>query len=183
MHLMDNPNDLMLAGDTCQTIARGVGFRFDEIRSMFFEMRDKKQLVGEELTSVPDLTLLSINYRTHNGILAAAAEVVTMLTKLFPGSIDKMAKDRGYFPGSPPFMVENQNDLLQLLMGTFPDCWLLIGFIALWLNWLLTPFQNVTHPGDNEEKSQIEFGAHQVNLLYSFLVVCVLLNVSLFIEA
>ena len=122
MHLMDNPNDLMLAGDTCQTIARGVGFRFDEIRSMFFEMRDKKQLVGE----VPDLTLLSINYRTHNGILAAAAEVVTMLTKLFPGSIDKMAKDRGYFPGSPPFMVDNHDDLLQLLMGAFPDfCWLL----------------------------------------------------------
>ena len=75
-----------LAGDTCQTIARGVGFRFDEIRSMFFEMKDmkekkrKKKLVAmPELTVVPGLTNLFINYRTHDGILAEAAEVVEML--------------------------------------------------------------------------------------------------------
>ena len=49
-----------------------------------------------------------------------------------PGSIDNLPKDQGYFPGSPPFIVTAREDLLQLLIG-----------------------------GD-EEKSQIEFGAHQV---------------------
>ena len=80
---------------------------------------------------VPSLTALRINYRTHNGILAAAGEVVCMLQKLFPGSIDTMEKDRGYFPGSPPFVVETDVDLQQLLLG------------------------------DNEERSQIEFVGKQ----------------------
>ena len=54
---------------------------------------------------------------------------------LFPGSIDKMKKDRGYFPGSPPFMVDSHDDLLQLLLG------------------------------DDDSKSQIEFGAHRLFVL------------------
>ena len=58
-----------------------------------------------------------------------------MLQTLFPGSIDKMAKDRGYFPGSPPMIVEEHSDLLQLLVG------------------------------DDDEQSQIEFGAHQVAIV------------------
>lgn len=47
-------------------------------------------------------------------------------------AIDKLPKDRGYFPGSPPFIITEQQDLFRLLMGS------------------------------DEEKSQIEFGAHQV---------------------
>ena len=81
---------------------------------------------------MPRVTPLSVNYRTHNGILGAAGEIVGMIQEIFPGSIDKLPKDQGYFPGSPPFIVTEREDLLQLLIG-----------------------------GD-EEKSQIEFGAHQV---------------------
>ena len=29
-----DPNSLFLTGDTCQTIARGVGFRFEELQTM-----------------------------------------------------------------------------------------------------------------------------------------------------
>lgn len=32
-----NPNSLFYCGDTCQTIARGVGFRFTDIRTLFWE--------------------------------------------------------------------------------------------------------------------------------------------------
>ena len=32
-----NPNSLFYCGDTCQTIARGVGFRFADIRTLFWE--------------------------------------------------------------------------------------------------------------------------------------------------
>ena len=36
MSACSNPNALFLAGDTCQTIAKGVGgFRFQDIRNMF----------------------------------------------------------------------------------------------------------------------------------------------------
>ena len=35
-----DPNAVFLTGDTCQTIARGVGFRFDDITTMFFHLRE-----------------------------------------------------------------------------------------------------------------------------------------------
>jgi hypothetical protein len=72
-----NPNDLFLAGDTCQTIARGVGFRFQDLTTMFHEM----SLIKPEIR-VPVVTPLSVNYRTHNGILGAAGEVVKMIQEM-----------------------------------------------------------------------------------------------------
>jgi len=30
------PNNLFMTGDTCQTIARGIGFRFSDLRSIFY---------------------------------------------------------------------------------------------------------------------------------------------------
>jgi hypothetical protein len=133
LKVADNPNDVLLAGDTCQTIARGVGFRFEDLRSMFHEfMQDDKRI-----KQVPTLTPLTTNYRTHNGILRAAAEIVGMLQTMFPGSIDTLKKDRGYFQGSPPFIVSSAEDVRELLIGS------------------------------SEEKSQIEFGAHQVIIVRS----------------
>eukprot|EP01046_Picozoa_sp_COSAG06_P078089 COSAG06_NODE_25751_length_629_cov_1.105660_1_plen_190_part_00 len=55
-----------------------------------------------------------------------------MLQKMFPGSIDNLKKDEGFFRGSPPFIVPRPEDVRELLIGS------------------------------SEEKSQIEFGAHQV---------------------
>ena len=39
-----------------------------------------------ELIKVPEVNKLTINYRTHNGILGAASEMVTLLLELFPHS-------------------------------------------------------------------------------------------------
>eukprot|EP01048_Picozoa_sp_COSAG05_P007464 COSAG05_NODE_527_length_8917_cov_523.108415_2_plen_2332_part_00 len=69
LKVCDNPNDVLLAGDTCQTIARGVGFRFQDLRSMFHEFKKGDSRIQQ----VPQLTALTTNYRTHNGILRAAA--------------------------------------------------------------------------------------------------------------
>ena len=112
LKVIANPNDILLAGDTCQTIARGVGFRFEDIRLMFHELNQEHSQI-----KVPPVTTLSVNYRTHNGILGAAAEVVSMIQNMFPDSIDNLDKDKGYFPGSPPFIVTEREDLLMLLMG------------------------------------------------------------------
>jgi superfamily I DNA and RNA helicase len=35
LEICANKNALLLTGDTCQTIARGVGFRFEELTTMF----------------------------------------------------------------------------------------------------------------------------------------------------
>ena len=68
-------NALFLTGDTCQTIARGVGFRFEELRTMFHELAcsqsDRILACGKrladvpraELVRVPEVNKLSVNYR------------------------------------------------------------------------------------------------------------------------
>ena len=83
---------------------------------------------------VPEINKLTVNYRTHNGILGAASEVVSLLLKLFPHSVDALEKDRGHFDGPKPVLLKDTttDDLAMMLMGSDPA------------------------------HSQIEFGAHQV---------------------
>ena len=64
-------NQLFLTGDTCQTIARGVGFRFDDVRSMFYEANEEPGPWQGKI-GVPEVKPLTVNYRTHTGILKCA---------------------------------------------------------------------------------------------------------------
>ena len=143
-----DPNAVFLTGDTCQTIARGVGFRFDDITTMFFHLREAqaarlkaegRTLAEGDCVQVPEVNKLSTNYRTHNGILGAASELVSLLLALFPASVDALAKDRGHFDGPRPLLLSRStpDDLAILLVGSDPS------------------------------HSQIEFGAHQAVLVRS----------------
>ena len=70
-------NRLFFTGDTCQTIARGVGFRFEDLKSMFYELGEQQRLelsrrglraedvAKQTLVRVPKVNQLSVNYRTH----------------------------------------------------------------------------------------------------------------------
>ncbi|KOO22984.1 lupus brain antigen 1-like protein [Chrysochromulina tobinii] len=98
-------NALFFTGDTCQTIARGVGFRFEDLTTMFFQLgeQQRKELSARglrpddmpkrALVQVPRVNQLSVNYRTHNGILGAASQIVSLLLELFPHSVDALEKD------------------------------------------------------------------------------------------
>jgi ankyrin repeat protein len=86
-------NDLFFSGDTCQTIAYGVGFRFEDLKSIFKyeadrqldELSAKAQSLPAGLkVKIPEVNTLTVNYRTHNGILAAAAGIVDLLEFFFP---------------------------------------------------------------------------------------------------
>ena len=50
-------NGLFFTGDTCQTIARGVGFRFEELTTMFHHVRTKQlselAAAGRQLDDLP----------------------------------------------------------------------------------------------------------------------------------
>lgn len=41
---------------------------------------------ADSILQVPKVNKLSVNYRTHNGILGAASEIVSLLLELFPYS-------------------------------------------------------------------------------------------------
>lgn len=46
LEVCKDKNALLLTGDTCQTIARGVGFRFEELKTMFFNAKIAQAFVA-----------------------------------------------------------------------------------------------------------------------------------------
>ena len=93
LEVCSDKNALLLTGDTCQTIARGVGFRFEELTTMFTTLLHAQQaenMPEERRVSVPQVEKLTVNYRTHNGILGCAAEIVDALLHLFPNAVDRL---------------------------------------------------------------------------------------------
>ena len=96
-----DPNKLFLTGDDAQTIARGLSFRFRDVISIFHNLHAKDPSIG-----VPETRTLTNNFRTHSGILNLANTVIEIMKTLFPGSVEKVAHDRGLFDGPKPWILK-----------------------------------------------------------------------------
>ena len=135
-----DPNGLFLTGDTAQSIMRGVSFRFGDLRTLFHEVQQKaKHVKGAVKIHVPQLQQLTINFRSHSGVLQLAASIIDLLKEFFPNSFDCLPGDEGMFPGPIPTVLQSCNvSDLALLMRS-----------------------------NKREASSIEFGAHQVIIVQS----------------
>lgn len=87
----------------------------------------------------PPVHSLALNYRTHAGILDCAHVCVTLLKAMFPLALDTLPRERAFFDGPAPLLLNsfNEEDLAILVSGT------------------------------DKATSQVEFGAHQVVLVRS----------------
>ena len=135
-----DPNGVFLTGDTAQSVMRGISFRFEDLRSLFFYLNESYKAVGVQAeVLVPQIMPLIYNYRSHSGILNLASSVVSVLQKYFPESFDKLAKDQGQLDGPKPVLLGScsQSDLAIILRG------------------------------NKRKTTTIEFGAHQVILVAS----------------
>lgn len=148
LRLTQNPNQLFLCGDSAQTIARGVGFRFKDLHALWFHefahpssssgsAPSKAQVVAYQRRIKPMRLKLLHNYRSHKGSLTLASDVIRVVETLFPENIDKMQSDMGVLDGPKPVLLETRHteDLLLLLLGNI------------------------------RSTASIEFGAHQVVLV------------------
>jgi hypothetical protein len=86
-----------------------VGFRFQDLTSLFHyeQQRQEKEAGGaklpaREIVRVPKVHNLDVNYRTHNGILTAAAGLVDVIERYFGNTIDHLPRERGFFEGHKP---------------------------------------------------------------------------------
>ena len=135
-----DPNNLFLTGDTAQSIMRGVSFRFSDLRSLFYKAKKQAKVIRKKaMVTVPVVDELTINFRSHSGVLRLAASVIEVLQNFFPNSFDRLPGDKGMFPGPIPTLLDSCN---------FSD-------LALVLR------------GNKRESSAIEFGAHQVIIVQS----------------
>jgi hypothetical protein len=86
---------LFLAGDPAQSVEEGVDFRFDEVRRIFYHLSPKSTPTAKPL-------ILSLNFRSHTGILEAAGVLLEWLFKYFPGSCQRLEADEGLCKGPRP---------------------------------------------------------------------------------
>ncbi|KAJ7725516.1 hypothetical protein DFH07DRAFT_853912 [Mycena maculata] len=103
-----NPNGCFWAGDTAQTISVGSSFRFNELKSFLFhieqrrlEMNTRPKLYHQP-TWQPRTFQLTVNYRSHAGIVNCAHTVVEIITRFWPYAIDVLDRERGTVDGLRP---------------------------------------------------------------------------------
>ena len=135
IHCCRDPNSMFFTGDTAQSIMRGIAFRFQDLRSLFHRIHSNTLKVN-----VPKRPYtLTINFRSHSGILNVAGSIIDLLSEFFKDSIDHLPHEEGMFPGPTPVFLEScEIDDLALLLSS-----------------------------NEREASAIEFGAHQVILVQS----------------
>ena len=135
IHCCRDPNSMLFTGDTAQSIMRGIAFRFQDLRSLYHHIHQHTTKV-----QVPQKPFsLTINFRSHSGILKLAGSVIDLISEFFKNSIDHLPDDEGMFPGPIPVLVEScKVDELALLLST-----------------------------NKRKASAIEFGAHQAIIVQS----------------
>lgn len=101
---------MFFAGDPAQSVVEGVEFRFEEVRSIAYYLLPK-DLHNRYLPKKPHK--VTVNFRSHSGILSVAAAV---LDKLFVGfkdsAPDLRSKDYGVFHGPRPGVFQFGRDSL-----------------------------------------------------------------------
>ncbi|WJX69972.1 hypothetical protein P8452_54132 [Trifolium repens] len=114
----------VFCGDTAQTIASGIDFRFQDIKSLFYnkfvlESRKSSYNQGNEKGLVSDIFLLNQNFRTHAGVLKLSQSIIELLSRFFPHSIDSLKPETSLIYGEAPVVLEcgNRENAIVTIFG------------------------------------------------------------------
>ncbi|KAJ0095766.1 hypothetical protein Patl1_14988 [Pistacia atlantica] len=91
----------VFSGDTAQTIARGIDFKFEDIRYLFYkkfvlESRSKEHVGREQKGQLSNIFNLSQNFRTHAGVLKLAQSIIDLLYRFFRPYVDVLNPETYY---------------------------------------------------------------------------------------
>ncbi|KAI8552028.1 hypothetical protein RHMOL_Rhmol06G0232800 [Rhododendron molle] len=105
----------VFAGDTAQTIARGIDFRFEDIRNLFYrefilESRGDGSSERKDKGLLSKVLNLKKNFRTHDGVLRLAQSVIDLLYRFFHHAVDILEPETTLLHGEAPILLESGND-------------------------------------------------------------------------
>ncbi|KGN50541.2 hypothetical protein Csa_018847 [Cucumis sativus] len=127
----------VFSGDTAQTIARGIDFRFQDIRSLFYKkfVLPKIRSGGREREGkghISEIFHLSQNFRTHAGVLNLSQSVIDLLYHFFPQSIDILKPETSRISGESPVLLEcgNNENAIKMIFGNRSKVGSMEGFGA-----------------------------------------------------
>ncbi|PON39575.1 ATP-dependent DNA helicase PcrA [Parasponia andersonii] len=138
-HICGNVKEgFVFSGDTAQTIARGIDFRFQDIRHLFY----KKFVLEPESTEhgerkekglISDIFHLSQNFRTHAGILKLSQSIIELIYHFFPLSIDPLKPETSFIYGESPVLLQsgnNENAVIKIFGNSRNTSGNIVGFGA-----------------------------------------------------
>ncbi|KAK3002992.1 hypothetical protein RJ639_019264 [Escallonia herrerae] len=106
----------VFSGDTAQTIARGIDFRFEDIRCLFYKefvfgsrgsATDRRSAKGR----VSQILHLSRNFRAHAGVLKLGQSVLNLIYHFFPSSVDVLSPESSLLFGEAPILLDIGNNI------------------------------------------------------------------------
>ncbi|KAJ0078956.1 hypothetical protein Patl1_24392 [Pistacia atlantica] len=105
----------VFSGDTAQTIARGIDFKFEDIRSLFYkkfvlESRSNEHDGRERKGQLSKILNLSQNFRTHAGVLKLAQSIIDLLYRFFRPYVDVLNPETTMIYGESPILLESGNN-------------------------------------------------------------------------
>ncbi|KAI3945662.1 hypothetical protein MKW92_004861 [Papaver armeniacum] len=102
----------VFSGDTAQTIAGGVDFRFQDARSLFYNefiLDSGSDGMGNakcmDQSRISDIYHLNQNFRTHAGVLNLSQSVIELLQIFFPLHIDHLSPETSLIYGEAPIWL------------------------------------------------------------------------------
>ncbi|TQD88449.1 hypothetical protein C1H46_025973 [Malus baccata] len=138
-HMCNNVEDgFVFSGDTAQTIARGIDFRFQDIRHLFYkkfvlESRGNKHQERKEKGQISEIFHLTQNFRTHAGVLKLSQSIVELLYRFFPLSMDILKPETSLIYGEAPVLLESgedENAIIRIFGNSGIDNSNIVGFGA-----------------------------------------------------
>ncbi|KAK3000286.1 hypothetical protein RJ639_023742, partial [Escallonia herrerae] len=126
----------VFSGDTAQTIARGIDFRFEDIRCLFYNefvlgsregATDRRSAKGR----VSKIHHLSRNFRTHAGVLKLGESVLSLIYHFFPSSVDILSPESSLLFGEAPILLNIGNNInLMTILESSGKAGDVVGFGA-----------------------------------------------------
>ncbi|RDX89211.1 TPR and ankyrin repeat-containing protein 1, partial [Mucuna pruriens] len=114
----------VFCGDTAQTIARGIDFRFQDIKSLFYkkfvlQSKGSTYNQGKVKGKISEIFLLNHNFRTHAGVLKLSQSTIELLFRFFPHSIDVLKPETSLIYGEGPVVLEceSKNNAIVTIFG------------------------------------------------------------------
>ncbi|KAF8250004.1 hypothetical protein K440DRAFT_659974 [Wilcoxina mikolae CBS 423.85] len=105
LKLVLNPRGIHLAGDTAQCISKDSTFRFNHVKTLFYEkFSGLAKATNNREVAVPVMFKLTRNFRSHQGIIALASFIMRLLVKAFPQTVDKMDEEKSECGGPKPVL-------------------------------------------------------------------------------
>ncbi|KAG6329809.1 hypothetical protein ID866_9280, partial [Astraeus odoratus] len=100
--LCRNPNGLLWAGDTAQTISAGSSFRFEDLKAFIYRAERDDRMRLQMARKKPMVFQLTTNYRSHSGIINCAQAVIDIISRFWPDAIDTLRPEQGRTYGPRP---------------------------------------------------------------------------------